>query len=159
MATATIERQDAIITAPAVSDGTTKIEDSVVSKVAGIAANEIDGVQLGGSASRAVGGLLDSVTGPSESRGVSVEVGEIETAIDIKLAITYGRAIPQVTDAVRRNVVKQVEKLVGLSVTGVNITVTDVIVPDAVKEQFVAQTEREKSAVSNTSSDAAPQVR
>lgn len=158
MTAGTIERTgtgtDVATTRSASTLGTTKIEDNVVSKIAGIAANEIDGVQMGGGASRAVGNLIDSVTGPSENRGVSVEVGEIETAIDIKLAITYGRAVPQVTEAVRRNVVKQVEKLVGLSVTAVNITVVDVVVPDAVREQYAAATEREKAAVSDSSDTA-----
>ena len=39
--------------------GGTKIEDSVVSKIAGIAAQEVEGVRMGGGASQAVGGLLE----------------------------------------------------------------------------------------------------
>ena len=111
--------------------GNTTISNAVVSQVAGIAAQEVEGVQMGGGTSRAVGGVLDSVRGGGSgtTRGVSVEVGEEETAIDLSLAVEYGRAIPQVSEAVRNNVIRRVENLVGLRVTEVNITVNDVLFP------------------------------
>ena len=98
--------------------------------MAGIAAQEVEAVQMGGGASRAVGGVLDSVRGgPSSTRGVTVEVGEEETAIDLSMSVEYGRSIPQVSEAVRTNVIRRVENLVGLQVTEVNITVNDVLLP------------------------------
>jgi uncharacterized alkaline shock family protein YloU len=110
--------------------GNTTISNAVVSQVAGIAAQEVEGVQMGGGASRAVGGVLDSVRGGSgTTRGVTVEVGEEESAIDLSMAVEYGRSIPQVSEAVRTNVVSRVESLVGLRVTEVNITVNDVLLP------------------------------
>jgi uncharacterized alkaline shock family protein YloU len=115
--------------------GNTTISDSVVSQVAGIAAQEVEKVQMGGGAAAAVGGFLQSVTGSSSgggnySRGVSVEVGEEEAAIDLTMAVEYGVSIPQVTEAARRNVINRVENLVGLRVTEVNITVNDVQFPE-----------------------------
>lgn len=114
--------------------GTTTVSDAVVSQIAGIAAQEIEKVQMGGGASAAVGGFLQSVTGGSSggnfSKGVSVEVGSEEAAIDLTMAVEYGQSIPQVTEAARRNVINKVESLVGLHVTEVNITVNDVQVPD-----------------------------
>jgi len=111
--------------------GSTTISDAVVSQVAGIAAQEVEKVQMGGGAAAAVGGFLQSVTGGSSGggnfgRGVSVEVGEEEAAIDLTMAVEYGVSIPQVTEAVRRNVINRVENLVGLRVAEVNITVNDV---------------------------------
>ncbi len=115
--------------------GTTTISDAVVSQIAGIAAQEIDKVQMGGGASAAVGGFLQSVTGGASSggnysRGVSVEVGQEEAAVDLTMAVEYGQSVPQLTEAVRRNVINRVENLTGLRVTEVNITVTDVQVPE-----------------------------
>ena len=115
--------------------GNTTISDAVVSQVAGIAAQEVEKVQMGGGAAAAVGGFLQSVTGSSSgggnySRGVSVEVGEEEAAIDLTMAVEYGVSIPQVTEAARRNVINRVESLVGLRVTEVNITVNDVQFPE-----------------------------
>jgi hypothetical protein len=43
--------------------GNTIISDAVVSQVAGIAAQEVEKVQMGGGAAAAVGGFLQSVTG------------------------------------------------------------------------------------------------
>jgi len=120
--------------------GGTRIEDSVVSKIAGIAAQEVDGVRMGGGTSQAIGGLLSSVTGSSggsggQSRGVSVEVGEVEAAVDVTLTVAYGISIPQVAEAVRRNIINRVENLVGLRVTEVNITVNDVFFPEQEQQQ------------------------
>jgi uncharacterized alkaline shock family protein YloU len=111
--------------------GNTTISDAVVSQVAGIAAQEVEGVQMGGGAAAAVGGFLQSVTGSSAgggnyTRGVSVEAGEEEAAIDLTLAIEYGKSIPQISEAVRQNVINRVENLLGLRVAEVNITVNDV---------------------------------
>jgi uncharacterized alkaline shock family protein YloU len=112
--------------------GNTSISNSVVAQVAGMAAQEVEGVQLGSSTTRAVGGVLDSVTGGTGyARGVTVEVGETETAIDLSVVVEYGRSIPQVSEAVRTNVIKRVENLVGLKVNEVNITVNDVLLPGA----------------------------
>jgi uncharacterized alkaline shock family protein YloU len=68
--------------------------------------------------------------GGNYSRGVSVEVGEEEAAIDLTMAVEYGVSIPQVTEAARRSVINRVENLVGLQVTEVNITVNDVQFPE-----------------------------
>ena len=108
--------------------GSTHIDSAVVAKIAGVAAQEIDGVQMGGSAQRTMGGLMERVGGGGggQSRGVSVDVGEVETAIDLTLAIEYGKVIPQITEAVRRNVIERVENLVGLRVTEVNVNVDNV---------------------------------
>lgn len=111
--------------------GITTIADAVVSKVAGIAAREVQGVyDMGGAGARAVGGLTSRI-GFSETRtqGVAVEVGEREAAVDISLVIEYGESIPQVSGAVRDNVAKRIEGITGLSVTEVNITVNDLYFP------------------------------
>lgn len=119
--------------------GNTTISNAVVSQIAGIAAQEVEKVQMGGGTSAAVGGFLQSVTGSvtggstsggNFSRGVSVEVGEEEAAVDLTMTIEYGQSIPRITEAVRRNVINRVESLAGLRVTEVNITVSDVQVPE-----------------------------
>ena len=118
--------------------GSTTISDTVVSQIAGVAAQEVEKVQMDGGASAAVGGFLQSVTGsvtggsPSAiySRGVSVEVGEEEAAIDLTMAVEYGYSVPRLTEAARQNVINRVENLTGLRVTEVNITVNDVQVPE-----------------------------
>lgn len=113
--------------------GNTTIQDSVVSKVAGMAAQEVDGVRMGGGASQSVGGVLDTITGGraggGQTSGVSVEVGQEEAAIDLTMTVEYGKSIPQLAEAVRNNVTSRVESLVGLRVTEANITVQNVFFP------------------------------
>ena len=117
--------------------GGTTISDNVVKKIAGLAAQEVEKVQVGGGASAAVGSFLGSVggavtgssAGGGPTSGVSVEVGEEEAAVDLTVAVEYGTPIPQLAQAVRRNVINRVENLVGLKVTEVTITVNDVQFP------------------------------
>lgn len=109
--------------------GSLRIEDTVFSRLAGLAAREVEGVHMGGSASRAVGGLLERtpIGGDGDSRGVAVEVGEKEVAADLTVALDYGKSVPKVSNALRKSVIEKVEGLTGFRVTEVNITVNDVI--------------------------------
>jgi uncharacterized alkaline shock family protein YloU len=101
-----------------------------------MAAQEVEGVRMGGGTARGVGGVLDTVrAGSGTARGVTVEVGEEETAIELSMAIEYGRSVPQVSEAVRTNVIRRVENLLGLRVNEVNISVNDVLLPSSPSEQ------------------------
>ena len=118
--------------------GSTTIQDGVVSKVAGIAAQEVDGIRMGGGASQAVGSIMSAVPGvggASQSQGVSVEVGEVEAAVNLTITVEYGRSIHQIAEAVRNNVIRRVENLVGLRVTEVNIAVNDIFFPQQEQQQ------------------------
>jgi uncharacterized alkaline shock family protein YloU len=118
--------------------GSTTIQDGVVSKVAGIAAQEVEGIRMGGGASQAVGSIMSAVPGVSsgsQSQGVSVEVGEVETAVDLSMSVEYGRTIHQIAEAVRNNVIRRVENLIGLRVTEVNISVTDIFFPQQEQQE------------------------
>lgn len=111
--------------------GNTMIQSAAVSQIAGIAAQEVEGVQMGGGGSRTVSGLLEGITGSSgNAPGLAVEVGEEEAAVDLSMSTEYGKSIPQLSEAVRRNIINRVENLTGLSVTEVNITVNDILFPE-----------------------------
>lgn len=121
--------------------GYTRIENPVVARIAGIAAQEVDGVSMGGAGSRipgdtspTVGEFFGSLTPGSnaqaQTRGVSVEVGEAEAAIDLAMSVEYGKPVAQISDAVRRNIINRVESLTGLSVKEVNIAVNDILLPE-----------------------------
>jgi uncharacterized alkaline shock family protein YloU len=119
--------------------GTTTIQDAVVTAIISMAAEEVEGVatshgrvRLPGDTSPTVGEFVDNITGgSSRTRGLSVDVGERQTAADLTINVEYGRSIPKVTQAVRKRVIERVEKLTGLEVTEVNIQVNDVILPES----------------------------
>ncbi|MFE3068550.1 Asp23/Gls24 family envelope stress response protein [Streptomyces sp. NPDC059247] len=117
--------------------GRTSIAEVVVVKVAGMAAREIHGVHdMGGGIARTIGVVRDRVPGgrPHVGRGVKVEVGERQAAVDLDLIVTYGVPITEVARDVRENVVEAVERITGLEVVEVNIAVNDVHLPDDDRE-------------------------
>ncbi|WP_345418416.1 Asp23/Gls24 family envelope stress response protein [Pseudonocardia xishanensis] len=113
--------------------GATTVADTVVSKIAGLAAREISGVyNLGGGAARAFGVLRERIPGgtTNASQGVRVEVGEKQAAVDLDIVVEYGVAIVDLAAAIRLNVVGALERMTGLEVVEVNIAVNDVHLPE-----------------------------
>ncbi len=117
---------------PLLSDrGVTTIKDTVVARIAGMAAGEVEGVHMGGGASRSAGGLLEGITGSdSPTRGVSVEVGSVEAAIDLKMGIDYGKNILGTVGEVRQKITERVQTFTGLKISELNVTISDVTFPE-----------------------------
>lgn len=115
------------------SHGQTTIADTVVQRIATMAAREVPGVrELGGGLGRAVGAIRERIPGAQSStgQGVAVEVGERQAAVDLELLVDYGVAIPDLARAVRKNVMAGIERMTGLEVVEVNINVNDVYLGD-----------------------------
>ncbi|MGW1541718.1 Asp23/Gls24 family envelope stress response protein [Streptomyces sp. NPDC002309] len=118
---------------PAETRGRTTIADGVVAKIAGMAAREVEGVyNLGAGMARALGAMRERVPGGGGSitRGVKVEVGERQAAVDLEVVVEYGVSIVDVAGGVRTHVISAVERMTGLEVVEVNIAVDDVHLPD-----------------------------
>lgn len=111
--------------------GTTTIAEAVVSKIAALAAREVDGVaDLGGSVGSALGSVVGRIRGSERNTaGVGVEVGSTQAAVDLTMKVTYPASIHQVADAVRENVIERIESMTGLEVVEVNIAVVDLVFP------------------------------
>ncbi len=112
--------------------GVTTIASSVVAKIAGLATQEIPGVQaMGKSLTRTFGAIRSKVPGgsPASTQGVSVEVGERQAAIDIDIVAYYGQSIVETADAIRQNIIDRIESMTGLEVVEVNISVDDLYIP------------------------------
>lgn len=117
---------------PETSQGKTLVADTVVTKIAGMATREVNGVHgFGGGAARALGAVRERIPGAraSSSQGVAVEVGERQAAIDLTIVVEYGVAIVELARAVRRNVINAIEQMTGLEVVEVNINVVDLHMP------------------------------
>lgn len=111
--------------------GTTTIDDVVVSKIAGIAAREVSGVDsLGGGGARMIGNIRESFGASEDVRqGVDVEVEDGTARIEIAITAEYGVAIHELAEAIRRNIMNAVERMTGLNVERVNVVVHDVKLP------------------------------
>jgi uncharacterized alkaline shock family protein YloU len=117
--------------------GRTTIADSVVAVIAGIATREVDGVHtMGGGASRAVGAVRDTVSRSKDfTRGVKVEVGEKQAALDLDIVVLYGTEIADAASQIRSHVANAVERMTGLEVVEINVNVRDVYVPGEEEEE------------------------
>ncbi|PPF67417.1 Asp23/Gls24 family envelope stress response protein [Clavibacter michiganensis] len=118
------------VTGTGTTGGKNTIADGVVEKVAGIAARQVPGVHdLGNGAARAVGAIRNVIGQQDRGQGVSVEVGETQVAVDITLIAEYPVDLQQVADDVRKSVTDAIDQVVGMEVTEVNVTITDVNLP------------------------------
>ena len=108
--------------------GTVRIADEVVSIIAGLAATEIDGIA--GMSGGLVGGIAEMLGRKNFSKGVKVEVGEREAAVDLYIIVKYGVRIPDVALAAQENIKRAIETMTGLSVVEVNVNVQGVTFPE-----------------------------
>ncbi|AUS96165.1 Asp23/Gls24 family envelope stress response protein [Clostridium thermosuccinogenes] len=104
--------------------GAVKISEEVVAIIAGIAAMEVPGVA--GMSGGIAGGIAEMLGRKNLSKGVKVEVGEKEAAIDLYIIVEYGCRIPDVAWEIQEKVKKAVETMAGLHVVEVNIHIQGV---------------------------------
>ena len=74
--------------------GSVRIADEVVSIIAGMAATEVDGIA--GMSGGLVGGIAEILGKKNLAKGVKVEVGETEAAVDLYIIVKFGVRIPDV---------------------------------------------------------------
>lgn len=104
--------------------GAVKITDEVIAIIAGIAATEVPGVV--GMSGGIAGGIAEALGRKNLSKGVKVEAGEKEAAIDLYIIVEYGYRIPEVAWSIQEKVKKAVEDMTGLDVVEVNIHIQGV---------------------------------
>lgn len=104
--------------------GTVRIANEVVGIIAGLAATEVEGVA--GMSGGFAGGIAEMLGKKNLSKGVEVEVGEKEAAIDLYVITEYGIRIPDVAWEIQDNVKQAIEDMTGLSVVEVNVHVQGV---------------------------------
>ncbi len=103
--------------------GTITYANEVIATIAGVATNEIDGV-AGMCVSGGFGEILSR--NRNITRGVKVEVGSQEAAVDLYIIVEYGTPIQEVCAQVQENVRKALESLTGLRVVRVDVHVQGV---------------------------------
>ena len=105
------------------STGTITYANEVIAIIAGVAANEIEGV-----AGMCSGGSITDVFNRNKNitKGVRVELGTEEAAVDIYLIIEYGTPIQTAASNVQENVRKAIESMTGLHVVRVDVHVQGV---------------------------------
>ncbi|MBC7323962.1 MAG: Asp23/Gls24 family envelope stress response protein, partial [Moorella sp. (in: Bacteria)] len=101
--------------------GSIRLTNEVVAIIAGLAATEIEGVA--GMSGGIAGGIAELLGRKNLGKGVKVEVGEKEAAVDLYVVVNFGVRIPDVAIKVQENVKKAIESMTGLRVVEVNVHV------------------------------------
>ncbi len=104
--------------------GSIRIADEVVKVIAGLAAIEIKG--MAGMSGGLVGGIAEMLGRKNLSKGIKVEVGEKEAAVDVFVIMEYGIRIPDVAAQIQESVKGAIERMTGLVVVEVNVNVQGV---------------------------------
>lgn len=108
--------------------GIVKISDEVVSVIAGIAAEEIDGVmEFQHGVTNNISQLLKGKK--SSGKAVKVTLEEDRAKIEMAVTVEYGVKILDVIGAVQENVKNTVEAMTGLIVSSVDIYVQNIYLP------------------------------
>lgn len=117
--------------------GSVKIASDVVTVIASIAATEVKGVA--GMSGGFHTDIVEKFGVKSSGKGIKVQVGETDAAIDLYLVIEYGVRIPDVAWEVQQNVKKAVETMTGLKVSEVNIHIQGINITKDQKVDEVVQ--------------------
>lgn len=104
--------------------GSIQIAPEVIEIIAGLATVEVQGVA--GMSGGFAGGIAELLGRKNLSKGVKVEVGQKEAAIDVNIIIEYGNRIPEVASSIQQNVKNAIESMTGLNVVEVNVHIHDV---------------------------------
>ena len=124
------------------ANGQIQISDEVISIIAGTAAAETEGVSLPSSAP------VSSVKGffgkKNQSKGVKVTVEENTALIEIEVVVKFGINIKNACEEVQQKVKNAVETMTGLTVSGVNINVTAIMVEKEQPAQVGIEEETEE---------------
>lgn len=104
--------------------GRIEIAPEVIEVITGLAAAEVEGVahMSGGF----VGDIAERLGRKNLAKGVKVEVGKKEAAVDVYIIVKYGYKIPEVARNIQENVQNAIENMTGLKVIEVNVHIVDV---------------------------------
>ncbi len=96
----------------------------VVATIAGLAASEVKGVS--GLVGTVIEGISGIFTKKNLTKGVHVEVGQEEAAVDLSINVKYGFRIQDVCAEVQKEVKNAIETMTALRVVEVNVFVQSV---------------------------------
>lgn len=123
--------------------GAVRIANEVVGIIAGLVATEVQGVA--GMSGGIAGGIVEMLGKKNLSKGVKVEVGEKECAVDLYVIVNYGVEIPGVAWQIQENVKRAIETMTGLHVIEVNVHVLGVHFPQVVVEEKELETKETRA--------------
>lgn len=128
---------------------TLSFDERVIKKIAGIAATEIPGIlAMSGSLFTSFTDMLKASDDPT--KGISVEVGQKQVAVDMNIVCEYGRNLPEIFDTIVASVSGAIKDMTGLEVVEMNVRVADILL----KEDFERRKRAAEKVVKDEMTDA-----
>lgn len=131
--------------------GQVTFANEVIAIIAALAASETAGIA--GMSGGSMSGLGEMLGRKNLTKGVKVEVGTEEAAVDVYVVVKYGFKIQEVANTIQKNVRSAVENMTGLRVVEVNVYVQGI---EMEKEVPVA---KDMEEVSSVEPEAPPRVK
>ena len=113
-------------------NGKISFANDVVAVIAGLATVDVEGIA--GMSGGVVEGFTELLGRKNLSKGVKVEVGEEEVAVDVFIVVEYGCIINEVAKEVQSAIKNAIETMTGLNVVEVNVYVQGVHIEKDDKE-------------------------
>ena len=104
-------------------DGTVSFATEVVATIAGLAANEVEGVASMSNTSGGIADILSRKSTRNLTKGVRIDLQDNMVTADITIVVEYGSPIPDVARNIQENVKKAIETMSGLDVKSVDVHV------------------------------------
>ena len=135
------------------STGTITYANEVIAIIAGVAANEVEGI-----AGMCTYGGITEVFGRNRNitKGVKVEIGSEEASVDLYVIVEYGTPIQTAALNVQENVRKAIETMTGLHVVRIDVHVQGVSFEKENKEMQAGLDSAELGKVTAAPEEALP---
>ena len=104
-------------------DGSVSFATGVVETIAGLAAQEVEGVASMASVSTGLADMFTRKSTRNLTKGVRVDINGGTVAVDVTIVVEYGSPIPDVAKSIQENVKKAIETMSGLDVRNVDVHV------------------------------------
>jgi uncharacterized alkaline shock family protein YloU len=117
--------------------------DDVVATIAALAVSDVEGVSA--MSGGVVEGFTEMLGKKNLTKGVKVEVGAEEAAVDVSVSIRYGYKIREVCEKIQIAAKNAIETMTGLRVVEVNVFVQSVTFEPSEQESAKIARRKEKA--------------
>ena len=107
-------------------DGSVSFATGVVETIAGLAAQEVEGVSSMASVSTGFADMFSRKSSRNFTKGVRVDIDGNMVAVDVTIIVEYGSPVPDVARSIQENIKKAIETMSGLDVRNVDVHVQGV---------------------------------
>lgn len=118
-------------------NGSLTYDNEVIQKIIGLTLKSVDGLLAvnGGFFSNIADKLVNS---SDVTKGINVEVGKKQVAVDLDIVAEYKKVIPEVYTEIKNKISEEISRMTQLEVVEVNVNVVDIQTKEEYEESNVS---------------------